>query len=205
MLSNFLSGPVSQGKVLLDGCLLRQGGLFKDWSKRFCELTEDTLICYSSKGGTRLSHFSLSLTTQYLDSNQRHFCFSLTDQATGDSVYYACDTSAAKEHWKECIVTQLSVIQKSHNRKARMNFDKKESEQIRNDYLLRPMIYIKIIQARNLTAKDIGGLSDPFVEVTVGQSKEKTITRKKTLNPEWGMVFKFDWSSKDRYAKIDVW
>lgn len=100
-----------------------------------------------------------------MDSNLRHFCFSLTDQGTGDSVFYSADNSVTKDHWKEFIVTQLSVIHKTQNRKARINFDKEESAQIRNNYLARPVIYFKIIQARDLTAKDINGMSDPFVEV----------------------------------------
>jgi hypothetical protein len=152
-----------------------------------------------------MSQFSLSSSTQYLDSTLRHFCFTLADVSSGDSVSYACDTSAAKDHWKENIVTQLSVIAKTQNRQTRMRLNKQESAQIRNDYLSRAIIYVKIIQARNLAAKDSNGLSDPFVEVTIGQSKEKTITRKKTLAPVWGMVFKFDWDAKDRFAKIDVW
>jgi hypothetical protein len=225
MLAGFLHGS-SQGKMLCEGPLYRQGGLFKEWQKRYCELTEDALVCHLAKGeqillvlmvcirsmknvhnagGARMSQFSLTTTTQYMDSSLRPFCFILTDVSSGDCVTYACDSSADKDNWKENIVTRLTFISKSQNRLARMNFNKEESEQIRNDYLQRAIIYVKIIRATNLTAKDLSGTSDPFVEVTIGQSKEKTVTRKKTLNPEWGMVFKFDWDEKDRFAKIDVW
>ena len=163
-------------------------------------------------GGLRLSQVKFLPTTQFMDANLRHFCFSLSDTVTNEVVYFAAESSASKETWKEFIITQLSLIQKAHHRKitkdvkpSDLHSIANESFQIRNNYQSRPLIYIKIIQARNLSAKDIGGGSDPFVEITVGASKEKTTTRKKTLNPEWGMVFKFDWDSRDRYAKVDVW
>jgi hypothetical protein len=55
MLSGFLHGPAaSQGKVLYEGPLYRQGGLFKEWQKRHCELTEDALVCYLTKGNADL-------------------------------------------------------------------------------------------------------------------------------------------------------
>ena len=111
-----------------------------------------------------------------------------------------------KEAWKEQIVTQLTLIHKSHMRKFKESkFTSVDTDAIRNRYHARPALYVKIIRARDLISKDIGGTSDPYVEITVGASKEKTTTRKKTLNPEWGMVFKFDWDFKDRYVKIEVW
>ncbi|KAL8650827.1 MAG: hypothetical protein Q9210_003596 [Variospora velana] len=46
-----------------------------------------------------------------------------------------------------------------------------------------------VLRARNLAAKDKNGTSDPFLVVTLGDSKESTPTISKTLNPEWNVSF----------------
>lgn len=66
-------------------------------------------------------------------------------------------------------------------------------------------MYIRIIQARNLLAKDKDGFSDPYVKVTLGAATARTTTRKKNLNPDWGMVFPFTWDASMRFARIEVW
>jgi Ca2+-dependent lipid-binding protein len=74
-----------------------------------------------------------------------------------------------------------------------------------DDYQTRSQVFIKIIRARNLMAKDSNGFSDPYVKVTMGLSSVRTTTRKMNLNPDWGMVFPFDWDRSMRFAKIEVW
>lgn len=242
-ISSALLGTASRvtDKVLHEGYLYKQG-IFKDWNKRYVELTEEALHCYTgqgtvrrdifpldvllvvymlillacSTGGLKLGVVNLTNTTQFADSNLRHFCFSITDHSSGEVVYFASLNSLSKETWKEHIITQLTLIQQAQRKGkdgrhttiaggASLVGGSADSASIRNNFHARPILYIKIIQARNLLDKDIGGTSDPFVEVTVGASKEKTSTRKKTLDPVWGMVFKFDWESSNRFAKIEVW
>ena len=142
-----------------------------------------------------MGQLSLSPTTHLGDANLRHFCFYLSDHQT--NFYFSCDDASTKENWKEQIVTQLTILRKSHRRTESV-----ERAKIRNSYLDRPIIYIKIVQGRDLTPMDLNGTSDPFVEITVGSSIARTTTRKKTLNPEWGMVFPFDWDRRDRFAKV---
>ena len=90
-------------------------------------------------------------------------------------------------------------------------------------YQARPMIYVKVVRARGLLGKDsmmenlkggnvrgIGGkgkgnMSDPYVKVCLGAATARTITRRKELNPEWGMVFPFPWDASMRFAKVEVW
>ena len=53
-----------------------------------------------------------------------------------------------------------------------------------------------IKRGNNLVAKDSGGRSDPYVELTVGkqggdEKEQRTTVIKKTLNPEWNQSFRF--------------
>ena len=45
-----LGGQAHNQPVLLDGYLYRQGGIFGEWVRRYCELTEDSIHCFSSAG-----------------------------------------------------------------------------------------------------------------------------------------------------------
>ncbi|EER24689.1 phosphatidylserine decarboxylase, putative [Coccidioides posadasii C735 delta SOWgp] len=54
----------------------------------------------------------------------------------------------------------------------------------------RPLILItSVICGRNLAAKDRNGTSDPYLVVTLGDSRQSTPTISKTLNPEWNVSF----------------
>lgn len=56
-------------------------------------------------------------------------------------------------------------------------------------------LYVRVVKAKDLPAKDIGGSCDPFVEVKVGNYKGATKHFEKTINPVWNQVFAF---SKER-------
>ncbi|KAK3328364.1 phosphatidylserine decarboxylase-domain-containing protein [Cercophora scortea] len=47
------------------------------------------------------------------------------------------------------------------------------------------VLNVTILRARNLAAKDRGGTSDPYLVLTLGDSKHVTHAVSKTLNPEW--------------------
>lgn len=67
-------------------------------------------------------------------------------------------------------------------------------------------LFVKVVKAKDLVAKDVMGSSDPYVEVKVGNAKAKTDVKKQTLKPEWNSVFAFD--SKANAAQtveISVW
>ncbi|KAH7353038.1 hypothetical protein KP509_19G076300 [Ceratopteris richardii] len=57
-------------------------------------------------------------------------------------------------------------------------------------------LYVKVVKARNLLAKDITGSSDPYVLVKVGNVSAKTRVIDKSLNPDWNQVFAF---GKDKF------
>ncbi|PQE30375.1 phosphatidylserine decarboxylase protein [Rutstroemia sp. NJR-2017a WRK4] len=50
------------------------------------------------------------------------------------------------------------------------------------------MLKVVVIKARNLAAKDKSGTSDPYLVLTLGDSKNATQTISKTLNPEWNLA-----------------
>ncbi|KAL6041498.1 FerI, variant 2 [Balamuthia mandrillaris] len=52
-------------------------------------------------------------------------------------------------------------------------------------------LVVTIVEARNLIAGDSNGLSDPYACLSVGKTKFKTKTIKKTLNPRWEESFFF--------------
>ncbi|KAK5116968.1 hypothetical protein LTR62_006689 [Meristemomyces frigidus] len=53
------------------------------------------------------------------------------------------------------------------------------------------VIRVHVVKARNLAPKDKSGTSDPYLVVSLGDSKEATSVVSKTLNPEWNQSFEF--------------
>ncbi|GLT78828.1 hypothetical protein SLA2020_503520 [Shorea laevis] len=56
-------------------------------------------------------------------------------------------------------------------------------------------LYVRVVKAKDLPAKDVTGSCDPYVEVKLGNYKGITKHFEKKTNPEWNSVFAF---SKDR-------
>ncbi|KAG4427451.1 hypothetical protein IFR05_017066 [Cadophora sp. M221] len=75
------------------------------------------------------------------------------------------------------------------------------------------MLKVVVIKARNLAAKDKNGTSDPYLVLTLGDSKNATQYVPKTLNPEWNVTIQMPVNSinsllldcvcwdKDRFGK----
>jgi len=85
-----------------------------------------------------------------------------------------------------------------------------DSNSEKNNGLILKVVAIK---ARNLAAKDRSGTSDPYLVLTLGDSKESTPCVPKTLNPEWNITMQMPVSGtncllldcvawdKDRFGK----
>lgn len=52
-------------------------------------------------------------------------------------------------------------------------------------------LYVRVVKAKELPAKDVTGTSDPYVEVKLGNYKGVTKHFEKKSNPEWNLVFAF--------------
>ncbi|XP_057537720.1 C2 and GRAM domain-containing protein At1g03370-like isoform X1 [Amaranthus tricolor] len=52
-------------------------------------------------------------------------------------------------------------------------------------------LVVKVIEARNIPAMDLNGLSDPYVRLQMGKQRFRTKVIKKCLNPYWGDEFCF--------------
>ncbi|KAL5574839.1 hypothetical protein UlMin_016538 [Ulmus minor] len=50
---------------------------------------------------------------------------------------------------------------------------------------------VRVLEARNLPAMDLNGLSDPYVKLQLGKQRSKTKVVKKSLNPSWEEEFSF--------------
>ncbi|BBN13059.1 hypothetical protein MPTK1_6g00440 [Marchantia polymorpha subsp. ruderalis] len=74
--------------------------------------------------------------------------------------------------------------------------------------LVEPMtyLYVRVVKARKLAAKDANGTSDPYVKIAVGDANAKSKIIPKNLDPEWNQVFAF---SKEKLhgplLEISVW
>lgn len=62
-------------------------------------------------------------------------------------------------------------------------------------------LYVRVVKARDLPAKDVTGSCDPYVEVKLGNYKGTTRHFEKKTNPEWNQVFAF---SKERIQASSV-
>ncbi|XP_077210397.1 FT-interacting protein 7-like [Tasmannia lanceolata] len=52
-------------------------------------------------------------------------------------------------------------------------------------------LYVRVVKAKDLPAKDVTGSCDPYVEVKLGNYKGTTRHFEKKTNPEWNQVFAF--------------
>jgi len=68
-----------------------------------------------------------------------------------------------------------------------------------------PTLVVKIVEARNIMAKDDCGTSDPFITLVVGGEKRKSKVVFKNLNPKWDQTFRFDWPAKPHDIAIVMW
>ena len=176
-------------------------GYFGDWNSRYVELYDDVIIHRFVKGGMEWGRYKLLSRTKCDDHSDRHFCFVVTDPITKEKLLLAATNTSLKEAWTEAIQNSLTTLRMAERKLKYGDYHKL----LNDEQNLKHTVYIRIIQARNLLAKDTQGTSNPYVKVRMGSATARTTTRKRNLNPDWGMVFPFSWDGSMRYARIEVW
>eukprot|EP00850_Spirogloea_muscicola_P014421 SM000103S09513 [mRNA] locus=s103:385053:391694:+ [translate_table: standard] len=72
-------------------------------------------------------------------------------------------------------------------------------------------VFVQVLSARSLIAKDFSGTSDPFARVSVGNQSSRTKTIYKELNPEWSETFAFAASQSEGFdintgfVEVSIW
>lgn len=178
--------------------------LFKSWVKKTIELRGDVLLYYGGKASLSsdkgVIHLGSNITFE--DSSLRHFCFCLKDTSNNESYFFAAENISEKQRWTDKIRLVLLQSHGSNNvTRNRNGSDKKTFD----DYHNRPMLYLRIIKAKNLVEKDSNSSLEPYVTIMVGSSTVKTLKSFKSNTPEWGMVFHFDIENANRFAKVELW
>ena len=61
------------------------------------------------------------------------------------------------------------------------------------------------LQGKDLAARDLNGLSDPYVRITLLPDKKhrlETKIKRRTLNPKWNETFYFEGNTVEEVSKI---
>lgn len=66
-------------------------------------------------------------------------------------------------------------------------------------------LYVKVVEAKDLLAADSNGFSDPYVKLSLGNTKARTSVVHKSLNPCWNEDFFFNVTDLDEELKLTVW
>lgn len=65
-------------------------------------------------------------------------------------------------------------------------------------------LFVRVVKARHLAAKDLTGSSDPYVQIVVGNHVARSHTVRQNLNPEWHEVFAFAGSEGLAASTLEV-
>ena len=121
----------------------------------------------------------------------RFFRKKRTGKGKGDADL-AADEAALVENDEEDMKVDEEALAAA---KAASEYLGKLQYEIKYDFNTQTLI-VKVIQAVDLPAMDLGGVSDPYVKVylipeTKGQKKFETKVHRKTLNPFFNQTFEF--------------
>lgn len=219
---NSLNSSPVDAFPFMQGFVYRQGYIFK-WTRRYITLRNRMLKIGIRKGGVQKNDFQITANCRCEDSKLRPFCFSITDFITQKSVVYAANNVSEKEAWMESIQTTIALIHLqasatrgqtlvSGSRQTALSEDFEDPDYIeqarafvldqKNQYSTRPLIYVKVVEIRNLIMSlDLHGV---YVKVTLGASTVETTIRMYPDVLDWGMVFPFDWDRNMRFLKLEV-
>eukprot|EP01113_Clastostelium_recurvatum_P031995 TRINITY_DN4059_c0_g1_i4.p2 TRINITY_DN4059_c0_g1~~TRINITY_DN4059_c0_g1_i4.p2 ORF type:complete len:122 (-),score=38.15 TRINITY_DN4059_c0_g1_i4:157-522(-) len=64
---------------------------------------------------------------------------------------------------------------------------------------------VVVMRGKNLVARDLNGLSDPYVKVSIRDRVLQTKYVENNLNPDWGEEFSFSMSAVKGMLMFEVW
>ena len=134
-------------------------------NRRYVELRSDNTIYMSLlKVGIIRVTFNLGYQTRCEDCLARDFCIKIYHNDSGKSLYLAAENISIKETWAEAIHSALSKIRLAQRKTTHK--DRKIAE-AKSQYISRPVIYVKVIRAKNLLSdgKSDGSGINPFIKV----------------------------------------
>ena len=132
-------------------------------------------------------------------------CFDYDMLGSDDSlgkILLPIDTMRVNEETQEWLKLQQDDRSQGEI-EVRYTIEEKTASEVENEeQMLKPgILYITVVRARDLLAADSNGMSDPFIKLHTGNTKEhaqKTDVMKKTLNPVWNETFTFNLDRKQR-------
>jgi len=192
----------------ITGILTKRGTRIKTWHRRFFVLHNNTLSYYVYDGGPLKGEYILTADTKVESARLRRYCFCLT-QKDGRTLYMNADNIIDQEMWMtgldraiSRIRSQAAYMDPSSPSIELPGMTSKDTNNIKKKTSMLCEVHIKVVQARNLTAK---GSMDTYARVSLDCDTHTTKVIKKELNPVWEEEFCFVWSPELRYARVDVW
>lgn len=92
--------------------------------------------------------------------------------------------------------------------KKRIEEEKKQAElneqELENGLTNKSNLFITIIEGKDLDDGEIMAQCNPFVQITFQGNTQKSLVKKNTYNPAWNENFKFEITSYEGVAKIEV-
>jgi len=151
--------------------------------ERLCSIKYDRILYYFSVNDKRCKGLKFLDEASIISRGETFFQLKV-----GPNESYTFTTATAQEcdAWVEALDKCAETIKKS---KIKVN----------------GQIQGSIIKARNLSAKDMNGLSDPYAIAKIEQQQIRTQTIYKSLNPTWNESFSFDITKNDGYFSLLVW
>jgi len=158
---------------------------FGRWNKRWVVVTRDAIYYFNSKTDkSPAGVFEIAKYNEVVDEDDfkgSSFVFkihnSLTSMRKG---LFSAESEEEKQQW-------IALFREAIKRGETQSLMKDSSA-----YRVHGVFYIRVAEARNLTAKDVTGLSDPYCLVQVGAYSVTTQTVWKSLDPLWAEDFTFN-------------
>ena len=146
------------------------------------------LVIYLTKGGFKLNSHTIYYDDIVDESNSNDNEYQIRIKSKDDRIVFCFNANDIDDYhsWVAAFQQAFILLNEKVSRYS------------------KPRLYIKIIEAKNLESKDFNGLSDPFCQITVGNTTKKSKTIPTTLNPKFNEHFVFDCDPNVRHVEVMI-